>query len=139
MCACVCLCRLHGHVVEVAGLQRRESGENQSIRKGMGLSVLCALSPQPSTLRDTVEHVMGMITPNTHPCPHHIPPRSPANCPFDPDLPHLLPATPSSLLSLSLSLFFFSLTFSLLATPVGSRSGLQPRAPTGRGANRASS
>ncbi|XP_035509482.1 UPF0690 protein C1orf52 homolog [Morone saxatilis] len=43
----------------------------------MGLSVLCVLSPQPSTLQDTVEHVMGMITPNTHPCPHHIPPHSP--------------------------------------------------------------
>ena len=69
----------------------------------MGLSVLCVLSTQPSTLQDTVEHVMGMIAPNTHrmPTPHP----TPLARPFDPDLPHLLPATPSSLLSL----FFFLL------------------------------
>lgn len=100
-----------GMLWRLQGCRRRESGENQSIRKGKGLSVLCVLSPQPSTLRDTVQHVIGMITPNTHPCPHHIPPHSPANCPFDPDLPHLLLATPSfllSLLSLSRCVFLYS-------------------------------
>lgn len=56
----------------------------------MGLMVLCVLSPPPSTLQDTVEHVIGMITPNTPPPPPHSPP----NCPFDPDLSHFLMANP---------------------------------------------
>ena len=82
-------------------------GANESIRKGIGLSKLFVLSPQPSTPQDTVEHVMGMITPNTHLCPHNIPPLSPPNCPFDPDLPHLLPAVTH------LSLFYLSFFLSL--------------------------
>lgn len=95
------------------GCRGRRAVKNQSIRKGTGLSVL---SPQSSTLQDTVEHVIGMITPNTYPCPHHIPLHSPANCPFDPDLP----PTPSYRLLPPAFLCFLS----FLATLVGSCSTL---------------
>lgn len=139
VCVCVFVVSVWACCGGFARLLGRECRENQSIRKGMGLSVLCVLSPQPSTLQDTVEHVMGMITPNTRPCPHRIPPHSPAQCPFDPDLPHLLPAAPSSHILRCLVFSSLSSFSSPLATSVGSRSGLQPRAPTGRGANRASS
>ncbi|KAI9517581.1 hypothetical protein NQZ68_004801 [Dissostichus eleginoides] len=61
------------------GTGTNSCGANESIRKGIGLSKLFVLSPQPSTPQDTVEHVMGMITPNTHLCPHNIPPLSPPN------------------------------------------------------------
>lgn len=79
----------------------------------------------------------GWSPPNTHPCPYHTSPHSPSNCPFDPDLPHLHPS--NVLLFFSPPPTSLSRTFSPLATSVGSHSGLQPRAPTGCGANRASS